>query len=125
MDICQDYDLGFEQANNQWADDINYVWCVQKVLELSKQKDSENRISFDDMVWLPCAMGIVKPTFDLVTIDEAQDMNLPQLTMAQQSCRKGGRIVVVGDSRQAIYGFRGAVQDAMEMMEITLRAQVC
>ena len=31
--IVQDYDLGFEQANNQWADDINYTWCVQEVLE--------------------------------------------------------------------------------------------
>jgi AAA domain/UvrD-like helicase C-terminal domain len=93
-----------------------------KVLEQSKKQDHESRISFDDMVWLPCAMGIVKPSFDLVTIDEAQDMNLPQLSMAQQSCRKAGRIVVVGDSRQAIYTFRGAVHDAMEMMTITLRA---
>jgi ATP-dependent exoDNAse (exonuclease V) beta subunit len=31
-------------------------------------------------------------------------------------------VIVVGDDRQAIYGFRGAVQDGMGMMRVTLRA---
>lgn len=91
-----------------------------KVLELSKIKPRDNLISFDDMVWLPVEMGWCKPSYDLVTVDEAQDMNLPQLTMARGICK--GRMVVVGDSRQAIYGFRGAVQNGMGMMKVTLRA---
>ena len=36
--------------------------------------------------------------------------------------KKGGRIIVVGDSRQAIYAFRGAVQNGMGMMRVTLNA---
>jgi hypothetical protein len=91
-----------------------------KVLELSKVKPHDNLISFDDMVWLPVEMGWCKPSYDLVTVDEAQDMNLPQLTMARGICK--GRMVVVGDSRQAIYGFRGAVQNGIGMMKLILKA---
>ena len=76
------------------------------------------------MVWLPVVMGWCRPRFNLVVIDECQDMNLPQLLMAKASCEVGGRIVVVGDSKQAIYGFRGATQNAMGMMKVTLRARV-
>lgn len=100
--------------------DEKLVTGALAAMELAKIKDERNRISFDDMVWLPVAMDWVYPKYELVTIDEAQDMNMPQLVMARQSTK--GRVIVVGDSRQAIYGFRGAVQDAMDMMKITLRA---
>ncbi len=94
------------------------------VLSASKIQDVQGRISFNDMVWLPVAMNWVKQKFYLVACDESQDMSLPQLTMVKQCCVTGGRIVVVGDSRQAIYGFRGAVQNAMRMMQTTLSAKV-
>jgi superfamily I DNA/RNA helicase len=92
-------------------------------MELSKVRDPQNRISFDDMVWLPMAMNWVRPQFKLVVIDEAQDMNHPQLMMAIAACSKGGRIIVVGDSHQAIYGFRGAVSNGMNMMKDRLQAK--
>ncbi len=50
-------------------------------------------------------------------------MNLPQLTMAQQSVKPGGRVIVVGDDRQAIYGFRGAVSNGLDMMKEKLEAK--
>lgn len=96
--------------------------CAMQVLELSKQRDPAGRISFNDMVWLPVAMGWVRASYDLVVVDEAQDMNLPQLLMAIGLSR--GRIVVVGDDRQAIYGFRGAAQDGMNLMRSKLQASV-
>jgi DNA helicase-2/ATP-dependent DNA helicase PcrA len=92
------------------------------VMELSKTQDPENRISFNDMVWLPVAMGWVAPMYDLVCVDEAQDMNLPQLEMVRQSAKASGRVCVVGDDRQAIYGFRGAAQNGIDMMKKALNA---
>ncbi|MDE2106455.1 MAG: UvrD-helicase domain-containing protein, partial [Patescibacteria group bacterium] len=104
------------------AQDIEpqFIEDALKVLEFSKQPDPQGRISFNDMVWLPVAMGWVRPWYNLVCIDEAQDMNLPQLMMARVA--SSGRVIVVGDDRQAIYDFRGAVQDGMGMMIVTLRA---
>jgi superfamily I DNA/RNA helicase len=75
------------------------------------------------MVWLPVVMNWTRAWFNLVVVDEAQDMNLSQLTMAVKACKHGGRICVVGDDRQAIYGFRGAATDGMQMMRQKLSAK--
>ena len=90
------------------------------VLEESKKQDSKNRISFNDMVWLPCALNLVRPIYDLVSVDETQDMSVPQLEMVRLSSR--GRVAVVGDDRQCIYSFRGCHSDGMAMMKEVLNA---
>src|SRR6185436_2054794 len=92
------------------------------VLKETLIADQADRVSFNDMVWLPVVAGWVKPTFSLVVVDEAQDMNMPQLLMAERACLKTGRICIVGDDRQAIYGFRGAATDGMHMMRQRLNA---
>jgi superfamily I DNA/RNA helicase len=94
-----------------------------EVLKQSLVRDHADRVSFNDMVWLPVAAGWVKPTFTLVVVDEAQDMNMPQLLMATKSCTVGGRVCIVGDDRQAIYGFRGAATDGMNLMRQRLNAK--
>lgn len=109
-------------------EDKEDAWPVHRLaatafaaMELARTEDS-GRISFNDMVWLPVVNNWVKPRYDLVCVDEAQDMNLPQLEMAVRATNRGGRICIVGDDRQAIYGFRGAAQDGMEMMRLRLKA---
>lgn len=114
--------LGLEAPENGGWTRLALAGVVLKVLELSKQQDKLGRISFNDMVWLPVAMGWVRATYELVVIDEAQDMNLPQLLMAKGACKKGGRVCVVGDDRQAIYHFRGAASGGMQMMKESLSA---
>ena len=117
--LCETYDLDFATTERK----MSAVQAVLRVLVDSKVKDPAGRISFNDMVWLPVALNLVRPTYDLVTVDEAQDMNLLQLLMARGACKPTGRVVIVGDSRQAIYGFRGAVQDGMGMMKESLQAE--
>lgn len=97
---------------------------AQAAMEASKVKDPANRISFGDQVWLAVTMGWVRPSADLIFVDETQDMNLPQLIMVQRAIRKGGRVCVVGDDRQCIYTFRGAHPDGMGMMRDALKALV-
>jgi len=72
-----------------------------------------NVIDFDDMIWLPLTLGLRIPTYDRVFIDEAQDLNAAQIAISLKSIKKGGRIVAVGDERQAIYTFRGADSQAV------------
>ena len=106
----------------------NEGWTVDRIAEVAlkvieKSKEYSFNISFDDMVYLPVALNWVKPEYDLVVIDEAQDMNLPQLTMATQACKQSGRICLVGDDRQAIYGFRGALPDGMDIFKEKLKTK--
>lgn len=77
---------------------------------------------FDDMVYLPLARRCVRATYDLVVVDEAQDMSPSQIELARRICRKGGRIAVVGDDRQAIYGFRGADSGSIDRLKRELEA---
>jgi DNA helicase-2/ATP-dependent DNA helicase PcrA len=115
--IAGEYDLDFEGTDFQ----DSFPNVIIDALNLSKEPDPEGRISFDDMVWLPVAIDLVTPRYDLVCIDEAQDMNAPQLLMARTAST--GRVIVVGDDRQAIYGFRGAVQNSMNRMQDSLKAK--
>lgn len=114
-----DVEDGFEREG--WTIEL-VCSAALKVMELSKKRDAKNRISFNDQVWLPVVMGWVRPWFDLVVVDEAQDMNAVQLTMARKACKPAGRIVLVGDPRQAIYGFRGADVGGMERLKKDLSA---
>lgn len=55
-------------------------------------------------------------------VHNCQDQSLPQLTMMRRIVKADGRIVVVGDDRQAIYAFRGACSDGLDMMKTALGA---
>jgi len=83
----------------------------------------DGTIDYDDMIFLPVKNRWVFPLYQLVVIDEAQDMNPAQLMLAKQSCRHNGRVVVVGDNCQAIYAFRGADSDALDNLKQELRAK--
>lgn len=108
--------------DDEWEDDgYDVTYVAQKALQqmgLSKSKDG--RLSFADMLFVPVANGWVRPKFDLVVIDEAQDMGATQLLLAQKLSRS--RIAVVGDDRQAIYGFRGADSGSIDRMKSELNA---
>jgi len=96
--------------------------CID-VLKLTCIPDAQNRICFNDMVWLPIAMNWISPRFKLVVVDECQDQNAPQLEIARRLCLPEGRIAVVGDDRQAIYEFRGACQNGIDRMKEILNAE--
>ena len=90
----------------QWA---------HKAMELSKEKTAV--ITFTDMLWLPLVHGWVQAKYDLVVIDELQDLNAAQVELACRSCRPGGRLVGLGDDRQGIYAGRGAVADVLDVVK--------
>jgi DNA helicase-2/ATP-dependent DNA helicase PcrA len=77
-------------------------------------------IDFADMIYLPLAYNLLAPDYDMVVVDEAQDLTLAQLTIAQRVCR--GRICVVGDDKQAIYAFRGADTRSLDRLKRELGA---
>jgi superfamily I DNA/RNA helicase len=65
-------------------------------------------IDFTDMLFLPYVWDLEPGQTRWVFVDEAQDLNAAQLDLALKCRAPGGRMLFVGDPRQAIYGFAGA-----------------
>lgn len=92
-----------------------------RVCELSQRNDGT--VSFADMLYLPLVLNLVRPYWDLVVVDEAQDMSPSQIMIAKQCVKPHiGRIVVVGDDRQGIYAFRGADSQTIDNLKSELSA---
>lgn len=87
--------------------------------------DQEDRgtIDFDDMVWLPHVLKVKPPKHSWVCVDEAQDLNAAQRELVLAAARDGGRVVAVGDRRQAIYGFAGADTESIPTLTERLQAK--
>lgn len=119
MEIAESMDC---VPDEEWEDD---GWTVERIATLAQRAmraamTRDGEIDFDDMIFLPLANNWMHPSFNMVVVDEAQDMNAAQILLAQRSCK--GRIAVVGDDRQAIYGFRGADSGSIDRLKAELRA---
>lgn len=108
----------FQKFDMDWVEDH-----ALRCMELAATRRPA-RIDFSDMIFLPVRNQWASPEYDLVVVDEAQDMNMAQLELAQlvSTANHGGRIAVVGDDRQAIYGFRGADSGSLDRLKDELEA---
>ncbi len=79
-------------------------------------------MTFDDQFYAPIVYGAVFPRYDFVFIDEAQDVNAIQLEAIKRIAASGSRVVAVGDTFQAIYGFRGTTPKSMGQIISCLNA---
>lgn len=118
-----DIALHFEcEPDESWQSDGYDVSFVEtaalKAMEIAANE--YDVIDFSDMIFLPVRNHWLHKQYDLVVVDEAQDMTIAQLEIAEGVCR--GRICIVGDPWQAIYGFRGADSGSIERLKDKLDA---
>jgi ATP-dependent DNA helicase UvrD/PcrA len=73
-------------------------------------------VDFDDMLWLVPQLNVKLDTFAYVLVDEAQDTNPVQRAILSRLMTPTSRLIAVGDNAQAIYGFRGATSDALNLI---------
>lgn len=85
---------------------------AQTAFELSVRDRST--FDFDDQLYGPLYHNWDYPVYSNVMVDEAQDLSPIQHEMLQ--AMQGSRIIAVGDRHQAIYGFRGASHDSMDLL---------
>ncbi|KAJ1946801.1 hypothetical protein FBU59_001952, partial [Linderina macrospora] len=74
-----------------------------------------NLVDFDDMLIMAInilkdanMLRVVRERHPYLLVDEFQDLNNLQMDLVLRLQKEVGRITVVGDERQSIYGFRGA-----------------
>lgn len=71
---------------------------------------------FDDMLYAPLVHDMKMWGNQWVLVDEAQDTNPARRAFAKKILAPGGRLLAVGDPHQAIYGFTGADNDALDII---------
>lgn len=76
-----------------------------------------NVITFGEMLRHPLIHGYKFYPFDVVLVDEAQDLNAVQHALLARIVKPGGRLIAVGDKCQSIYGFRGADTASMQRLQ--------
>ena len=84
--------------------------------ELARYKKEYNLIDFNDMI-LEFTKSDKSPKFDVVFIDEAQDLSLMQWDMARTIWNKTQDSFIAGDDDQAIYKWAGADVDSFIALE--------
>lgn len=87
--------------------------CQQAARVLANMLTITDIFDFDDQLYMPLYWDLKFPKYDCVFVDEAQDLSTVQHIMLERLRQEGARIIAVGDSCQAIYGFRGADTKSM------------
>ena len=94
--------------------DINRgIEIASEILNLGNQSNC-GMVDFDDMLYIPVIKGLKLSSYFYVFVDEAQDTNAVQRALLTKIMGPQSRLIAVGDSSQAIYGFRGADNRSMD-----------
>jgi DNA helicase-2/ATP-dependent DNA helicase PcrA len=111
-----------DRYNLEFAD--NYPEPVKQILWTGDQlAESSGEIDFTDMLWIPHRMNLSPRTSPWVLVDECQDLNAAQLDLVRKLRATGGRMMFVGDRRQAIMAFAGADSKSYDIIRDTLGAK--
>lgn len=92
------------------------VDLARALLRRSNETTTSGSIDYDDMLYLPLLWKLKLWQNDWVIVDECQDTNPVRRAIIKLALRPGGRLIAVGDEKQAIYGFTGASHDAMDLI---------
>ena len=104
-----------ETFERRAMDDFDKM-TVDVYKEYEKELMNDNGVDFDDLLILPIKLFKENPSvlekyqerFKYILIDEYQDTNEAQYVLTKMLASRYQNLCVVGDSDQAIYGFRGA-----------------
>lgn len=113
---------GLQKLANEYSLDIDDIksgvwgdWLTAIPSILTACKDIHDEFDFDDMIWKPIKLNLPIFKYDLLVVDEAQDLNKSRQELIR---RAGHRIILIGDPQQAIFGFTGADSNSMASMEV-------
>ena len=106
--LIDEFNIVFESSREE----TQAIQAIPALLTISKTQT--HIIDFDDMIWLPLVNNYPLPKYDVLFVDEAQDFNEIQRELIMRIV-ENGRCIVVGDPNQAIYGFRGADSNSMNI----------
>ena len=87
---------------------------------LKRSAKDLNKIDYEDMLWLPVVRNLPVEHHHTIVVDEAQDLSVASRALLLKAC---DRMVAIGDTNQAIFGFAGADCDSMEQLAALMQAR--
>lgn len=88
------------------------------IRSLGKSKTLTSKIDFNDMIWYPFVYNLFLGSYQMVFVDERQDMNAAQFFITKKLCdSNGGRIIAVGDRFQNIYNWLGSDNSIVDELQ--------
>lgn len=112
LDLMVKYDI----SNGIYTED-DFVDVVQKTLFDAKKDLKE--VDFDEMIWMNIVHNLSVPKYDVIFIDEAQDLGVAQIALIRMAAHAKTRFIFFGDINQAIYSFMGAdAENVVKTMEV-------
>lgn len=98
----------FESIGFKHGLEMNEEMCEIVLDALILMNKDYRKYDFTDMIYRACIDEVRLPKFDFIFVDESQDLSAAQQYIISAIKSKKGRMIAVGDPRQAIYGFAGA-----------------
>lgn len=90
----------------------------------SKTISMKNEIDYDDMIFFAVYYKYTLPNYEFIIFDEAQDVTPITLLLLERFMKQGTRIIAVGDRKQAINSFMGAMANSIDTMAQVLDAEI-
>lgn len=121
------YDISDLSGDEEKSEYELLQMCIHAAMDVYQESlRRKDVVDFGDMILWPLINSIpVKYPFDHVFVDEAQDLSRARQALARKLVRpRTGRMIIVGDDRQAIYGFSGADADALPNLISSTSAKV-
>lgn len=118
--LIQHHDLSLDSDD---ASEARAVELARELLGKSNAAAKTGSIDFDDQLYLVILWKLRLWQNDFLFVDEAQDTNPVRRALARLALRPNGRLIAVGDDKQAIYGFTGASSGALDLIATAFDAK--
>ena len=132
--LAKSYCLSPEKMTGTNSTDENFMWLINRFgfdVEVDQLKHFisitrdvleagigiTSTIDYDDQLYLPVILNINMTRYDVLFVDEAQDVSPVKLAIISKSLDKNGRVIAVGDPNQAINGFTGSDEESLSKIK--------
>jgi len=129
--VVDDYDFstlpskrfrdGMPSLQQEKEDRQRFVNAVLDILDQCRKVTVD--IDFDDMIWIPVTNELETQKYDRVFVDEGQDLTPTQSALIMSAIHEHSRFVAVLDSRQKLYGWKGASDDIVKDLKLHFGAK--
>jgi DNA helicase-2/ATP-dependent DNA helicase PcrA len=92
------------------------VSLFRELLRESIEMAFAGKIDFDDQIYMTTIWNVRVDKFDVILVDEAQDLSDMQHRFIEKMMDDSTRLIVVGDDKQAIYAFRGSTSGSLQKL---------